>query len=420
MDANYDYLHWSTDSHTSQRLCSPHEQLLYTNAVQKVNKRNSTQSRFLVLTNAFIYNFKKATFGGLKRLWAIPQSKLEAVALSFEQGHFVLMFGEGEKCDYLYVANALEVVEVLRTLSPPLVVVKTDVESLQGFRRRKGERRRFDLEVFRRLPGERTQPETGQAGMIYAVQGGVSASELMRYTKVSKRENSLGETIIKLHHWPKYLYFQTVPKTYMPLDALLKANEARHQFGPLQYILSSPSHFSLYYEYRLNSDVLRLLSPMKPADRSQFIRQTAYSLTVQLDKLHKSGQVYGPWTPLHLQVSTDLTVTLVPPELDPLALSIAVNGVEYAEYMAPEVIVSGEYWESSDWWSLGVVLWEMMLRKQPFVDSPDLVEAIVTANGVNIPEEYRDMRSLLGRLVKSDQRTALSGMEVLQDHFLKE
>ena len=255
MSAEYDYLRWPP-----RLLCSPSEHPLYSNNVYKMNKRDRAQARILVLTNAFIYNFKKATFSGFNRLWAIELGKLEGVATSFEEGEFVLMFAEPEKCDYLYRSNAREVLKVLTSVRAGLVIVKADADSLAGFRRRKGERRSFNLAIFRNEVIRQIEPAAGQAMLIYAAQGGVSARDLMRYTKVSKGENALGEMVIKLFHRPKYLYFQSFPKTYMALEALLKANQSRHQFGPLQFILSTPSHFSLYYDYCLNHDILRVLT----------------------------------------------------------------------------------------------------------------------------------------------------------------
>lgn len=419
MSVKYDHLSWSRESQTPKRLCMAQEVILYTNNVQKVNKRNSIQNRVLVITNACIYNFKKATFGsGMKRQWAIELNRLEGMATSFEEGHFVLIFKEIEKCDYLFQANAEEVMDVLRTASPGIIVVKTDIDSLEGFRRRKGEQRSFDLAVFRNRQVARVQPEAEQVVLIYTAQEEANVSDLMNYTKVSKGENPLREMVIRLHYYPKYMYFQAVPRTYrLSLEEVIKDNQSRCQFGPLQYVLSTKTHFSLYYDYRLNSDLMRVFSQI--SDSKRFIGKVAYSLASQLDRMHSNGLLYGPFTPLHVQISPDLMdISLSPPKDDASALSIAVNEVNYANYMAPEVVLRGEYWEISDWWSLGVILWEMMLGKPPFLDAPDLIDAITTANGANIPEKYKEMRSLMGLLVKTEGRTAISSLDILQNPFI--
>lgn len=422
MSGKYDYLSWASDSQTRKRLCTAHEVIMYTNNVHKENKRDHMQPRVLVITNTHVYNFKKAIFGsGMNRKWAIEVNRLEAVATSFEEGHFVLIFVESEKSDYLFIGNAAEILDVLRTTSPGIIVIKTDIDSLEGFRRRKGAQRSFNLAVFRNTHITRPQPDAGQIALIYAAQEGTNLSDLIHYTKVSKGENPPGEMVIMLLYYPKYMYFQAISKDCgLSLEEVIRDNQSRCQFGPLQYILSSKTHFSLYYDYRINSDLMRIFSQISAVDcKKRFIGKVAYSIASQLDKLHRSGLLYGQFTPLHVQISPDLSdIRLSTPKYDASALSITVNDVKYANYMAPEVVLNGEYWEISDWWSLGVILWEMMLGKPPFLDTSDLIEAIITANGVNIPEKYKEMRTLMGLLVKTEGRTAINALDILQNPFI--
>ena len=56
-----------------------------------------------------------------------------------------------------------------------------------------------------------------------------------------------------------------------------------------------------------------------------------------------------------------------------LAEDIGVNGTSRSscgtlEYIAPEIVRRSNYSFSVDWWSLGVVLYELIFQKTPFSD----------------------------------------------------
>jgi len=63
-------------------------------------------------------------------------------------------------------------------------------------------------------------------------------------------------------------------------------------------------------------------------------------------------------------------------------------------YMAPEVLLRKGYFESVDWWSLGVVMFELLFGKRPFRGkSNDLLTNSILRDPLPFPENVNDLVS---------------------------
>jgi len=62
--------------------------------------------------------------------------------------------------------------------------------------------------------------------------------------------------------------------------------------------------------------------------------------------------------------------------------------------MAPEVLLRKGYFESVDWWSLGVVMFELLFGKRPFRGkSNDLLTNSILRDPLPFPENVNDLVS---------------------------
>jgi serum/glucocorticoid-regulated kinase 2 len=83
------------------------------------------------------------------------------------------------------------------------------------------------------------------------------------------------------------------------------------------------------------------------------------------------------------------------------------------EYMAPEILVGGGYTKACDWWSLGIVLYEMVQGTNPYRNndmtvrekSITLLEQDFIINDNWSPE----LKDLLSKLFKRDPRERIGG-----------
>ena len=90
------------------------------------------------------------------------------------------------------------------------------------------------------------------------------------------------------------------------------------------------------------------------------------------------------------------------------------------EYLAPELLTGAGYTKSVDWWTLGVLLYEMLTGLPPFY-SEDVNEMYrkILQDPLRFPEEVgSDARSLLTKLLNRDpaQRLGVNGAQEIKDH----
>eukprot|EP01155_Anaeramoeba_flamelloides_P052450 Anaeramoba_flamelloidesc42753_g4_i5.p1 GENE.c42753_g4_i5~~c42753_g4_i5.p1 ORF type:complete len:243 (-),score=81.31 c42753_g4_i5:27-674(-) len=90
------------------------------------------------------------------------------------------------------------------------------------------------------------------------------------------------------------------------------------------------------------------------------------------------------------------------------------------EYLAPEIILDIPYNETIDWWSLGILLYEMLVGTPPYYseDHEETFELILKAK-LKIPfyveDEARDLiSSLLTR--NPEKRLGIKGVEEIKQH----
>ena len=93
------------------------------------------------------------------------------------------------------------------------------------------------------------------------------------------------------------------------------------------------------------------------------------------------------------------------------------------DYIAPEVFSKKGYTESVDWWSLGTIMFEMMVGYPPFVagDAAKTCHKIIQwQNNFDIPEDVNlspESEDLIRKLIENpDKRLGVNGVEEIKNH----
>ena len=130
----------------------------------------------------------------------------------------------------------------------------------------------------------------------------------------------------------------------------------------------------------------------------------ASNVILALEYLHSCNVIYRDLKPENLLIGTDGYL-----RLSDFGFAKVITNRTYTlcgtpEYVAPEVIRNTGHGKGADWWSLGILLYEMLVGIDPFnADSPmETFKRILRAELI-FPEKFlKDAKSLIKHLLERD------------------
>nr|GFA38962.1 serine/threonine-protein kinase AtPK2/AtPK19-like [Tanacetum cinerariifolium] len=122
--------------------------------------------------------------------------------------------------------------------------------------------------------------------------------------------------------------------------------------------------------------------------------------------LHQRGIVHRDLKPENILMDADGHVMLtdfgLAKEIDESSRSNSMCGT--TEYMAPEILLAKGHNKNADWWSVGILLYEMLTGKPPYTHSnrKKLQEKIINEKVKLLPRLSGEAHSLLKGLLQKD------------------
>ncbi|GMS88350.1 hypothetical protein PENTCL1PPCAC_10525, partial [Pristionchus entomophagus] len=228
---------------------------------------------------------------------------------------------------------------------------------------------------------------------------------------------------------PRLSKFDIFASFYLLEKTLLKFSQAFASLNDkclvkILHCTFTPTHIQLVMEY-CNGGNLASYLERKGTLNEYNIRHFASQIARGISVLHKNGIVHGDLKPQNVLLHNTTRM------MDPLACNLLVKisdfGMtrllpedvvtnmccKYPQYMAPEMIVSQQYNEKVDLWSIGTIVYECLVGKPPFqVDIGPNLKAFY-CNSCDLHPEIPDhcsesLRDFLIRLLKRNAEDRIS------------
>ncbi|KAF9585196.1 hypothetical protein BGW38_003466 [Lunasporangiospora selenospora] len=194
----------------------------------------------------------------------------------------------------------------------------------------------------------------------------------------------------------------------------------------LRYAFQDDENLFMILDLMLGGDLRFHLERAGPM-REDVVRFYVAEMALALDALHTRHIIHRDLKPDNVLLDehghahlTDFNIAVYYHPSKPL-LSIAGS----MAYMAPEILLRKGYFESVDWWSLGVVMFELLFGKRPFRGkSNELLTNSILRDPLPFPDNVHGMVSaqcldVLGKLCERDISKRLGCTQDGLDAFKK-
>jgi len=183
----------------------------------------------------------------------------------------------------------------------------------------------------------------------------------------------------------------------------------------LKYAFQTPEKLCFVTEYMPGGELFYHLRKNKffNEDKARFY---IAEIILGIEYLHKLNCIYRDLKPENILLDREGHIRLTDFGLSKITISIQDEGhIAYTicgtpEYLAPEILEGKGYTKSVDWWSLGALLYEMLVGYSPF--KAKTKDKRIDIKLYKAPVDYKnylsiEAKALISELLKIDQFTRL-------------
>ena len=456
--SEYDFLFLNKDYSIKSNITRD-EDIQFSDKVNKINKNGWKQGRILLLTNKAIYNLKKTQ---LKR--RIDYKTVMGITLSSVSDEFVIHC-EDIDYDYHYISPKKKmIVEIISKNYKPIkeeelklfevgiknlntfVTTKKEKEKQQKLTRMPnkgqikvedylyGNKSKTDVNIIQNKDGKNkpnafinVKVEYNDFDIISVIgRGSVGKIVLVKYKKDGKYY------IMKSMRKDQLISENIIDNILVERNILIEGN--CEFLLTLSYFFQTPERIYYVCPFIKGGDLFHKLKT-DIFFKEDLARFYAAQVAVALQHLHEMDITYRDLKPENILIDEDGYIKLCD-----FGSSIVLRGTDKEmnfagspEYAAPEMITYSGHNFMCDWWSLGILIYEMLYGKTPFfnMDKSRMFDLINTGSisypkfiqieGEDKPRNYKvsdDAKNLISKLLVKDpgERLGKKGLDEIRKH----
>jgi len=179
----------------------------------------------------------------------------------------------------------------------------------------------------------------------------------------------------------------------------------------LKFAFQSGSKLYLVMDYVNGGDLFTHLQAVRRFDTER-CRLYAAEMVLAFEHLHSLGIVYRDLKPENILMGSDGHIRLTDFGLSKSNMQAGATTASFCgtpEYLAPEVLENKGYGKDVDWWSLGILIYEMMIGRPPFYsDNVQEMYSKILNQVVKFPPDVpEDAKSFISGLLSRDPKQRL-------------
>lgn len=176
----------------------------------------------------------------------------------------------------------------------------------------------------------------------------------------------------------------------------------------LDYAFQSATAFYFCMEFMKFGDLFTYMQN-SPRLRFEEIKLYVAEIAIAIHYLHSLNIAYRDLKPENIMLTEDGHIKLIDFNLSKELIQEQQSTHSFcgtSEYLAPEIVLKEDYGKEVDWWSLGILIFEMVFNRTPFQSQNQSRTLTKIANGrVMIPDCGNiDLVNLIDGLLRKDPK----------------
>ena len=432
------------------------EPILYSNKIQKMSSFLIKAERNLVITPTSIYTFQNKK---LKK--TLKYEEIQGISFSTKSNEFIIHRKKQYDFYYLCPDKIKLICSIIKAfdnkMKTPIILCEIHDKSLKPYATTKKEKKRdinaskmdktkiidtqtflIDNEPNKMLIRSQTVIPNKSKNIQHSINTTINEKNSIIYEENNinvifcKEGNSSNfqekdwkyMSVIGRGKISKiYLVENTLNKKYYAVKSIYKNNIKEYNKDKIEKILKNLNHDFLaniilcyetniriyfLFEFIQNEDLFYHIQFYKKAQKEKIneekIKFFAASIILALEYLHKNGITYRNFSPRNILINKEGYIKLTPFSFEQFFCLKNIRNekeIKNSEYTSPEAM-NNEQKESSDFWNLGIIIFEMIYGIPPFYycDYNNIIKSeLIFPKNVEISD---NLKNLLEKLLQKN------------------